>query len=123
MPVAVGRVQQMSIDESTFETLAEALLRRWSEAVETAGAEAIDADLQSGVLTIEVEGVGTFILNKHAPLKQLWLSSPVSGASHYAFDATERVWRSTRGGDDLATLLEAELEDAAGTVILLGYDA
>jgi frataxin len=73
------------------------------------------------VLTVEVEGTGVFVLNKHAPLRQLWLSSPVSGASHYTHDAATGAWRSTRGGDDLATTLEAELEDAAGSAIALDY--
>ena len=38
-----------------------------------------DADLQAGVLTIE-GARGTWLLNKHAPTRQIWLSSPLSGA-------------------------------------------
>ena len=30
---------------------------------------------------------GTWVVNKHAPTRQIWLSSPKSGARHYAFDA------------------------------------
>jgi frataxin len=113
----------MSIDESTFETVAGALLERWSNAIETADADGVDVELQPGVLTVEVEGTGIFVLNKHGPLRQLWLSSPVSGASHYEYDAASGAWSSTRGGDDLATTFEAELEDAAGTAIVLDYRA
>lgn len=113
----------MSIDESTFETVSKALLERWSDVIEAGGAESVDVELQPGVLTIEVEGTGIFVLNKHGPLRQMWLSSPVSGASHYEHDAATGAWRSTRGGDDLATTLEAELEDAAGMAFGLDYGA
>jgi frataxin len=51
----------------------------------------------------------------------LWLSSPVSGASHYDYDAAAAAWRSTRGGDDLATTFGAELEEAAGKAFALDY--
>jgi frataxin len=113
----------MSIDESTFESIAQALLERWADAIEAADADGVDVELQAGVLTIEVEGIGIFVLNKHSPLRQMWLSSPVSGASHYVHDAATGAWGSTRGGDDLASSLEAELEDAAGTAISLRYSA
>jgi frataxin len=111
----------MSTDETTFETVAEALLRHWFDEIDKAHANIADVELQSGVLTIEIEGAGVFVLNKHGPLRQLWLSSPVSGASHYTYDQATGGWRSTRGGDDLATVLEAELEEAAGSAIALDY--
>ena len=54
--------------------------------------------------------VRTFLLNKHAPLKQLWYSSPVSGAHHYQAKGT--AWVSTRDGSDLEQRLQAELAQA-----------
>ncbi len=38
-----------------------------------------DVSLASGVLTIELPGHGTFVINKQVPNKQIWLSSPISG--------------------------------------------
>ena len=39
---------------------------------------------QSGVLTLRLgEGKGTYVINKQAPNRQLWLSSPVSGPVRY----------------------------------------
>ena len=111
----------MSIDENTFETVAEALLQHWSDAIEAVDADRVDVELHAGVLTVEVAGTGVFVLNKHAPLRQLWLSSPVSGASHYGYDAAAAAWRSTRGGGDLAATFAAELEDAAGKAFTLDY--
>ena len=85
---------------SAFETLADSLL----EALE----EGLDGELQGGVLTVE-GGAGTWIVNKHAATRQIWLSSPKSGARHYAFDETKGLWQDTRGGADLLTTLSGEL--------------
>ena len=52
---------------------------------------------------------GTWVVNKHAPTRQIWLSSPKSGARHYAFDAASGLWQDTRGGGELLATLSAEL--------------
>jgi frataxin len=90
--------------DSAFETLADSLLATLEEAL----GDHVDAELQGGILTVEGEQ-GTWIVNKHAPTRQIWLSSPVSGARHYAFDAGTGQWRDTRGGGDLLTVLGTEL--------------
>ncbi len=100
------------MSDSAFEDLADRLLAALEEQI---GSHE-DADLQGGVLTVEA-AQGTWLLNKHAHTMQIWLSSPVSGARHYAFDAAAGLWLDTRGGPDLLALLSAELGfpvDAAG---------
>jgi frataxin len=92
------------MSDSAFESLADSLL----EALEEGLGEVADAELQGGVLTVEADG-GTWVVNKHAPTKQIWLSSPKSGARHYAFDAARSQWRDTRGDGDLLTILAGEL--------------
>jgi len=92
------------MSDSAFESRANSLL----EALEAGLGEAGDAELQGGVLTVEGEA-GTWVLNKHAPTQQIWLSSPKSGARHYAFEASSGQWRDTRGGADLLTTLSGEL--------------
>jgi frataxin len=92
------------MSEQAFESLADSLLAALEEGI---GAEA-DAERQGGVLTIDGDD-GTWVVNKHAPSRQIWLSSPKSGARHYAFDAASGQWQDTRGGPDLLTLLSAEL--------------
>lgn len=105
------------MDESSFLAAAEALQQRWFDALETAEPEALDIDFEEGVLTVEAEGTGTFVLSRHAPTRQLWLSSPLSGASHYKYDEAREAWVSTRGGGDLDILLETEFARAAGATI------
>ena len=79
--------------DSAFESLADSLLAALEEGI---GAHA-DAELQGGVLTVEGEA-GTWLVNKHAPTRQIWLSSPKAGARHYAFEAGSGLWQDTRGG-------------------------
>jgi frataxin len=92
------------MDDSAFQSLADSLLDTLEEAI---GAAA-DAERQGGVLTIEADD-RTWLVNKHAPTRQIWLSSPLSGARHYAFDAASGRWQDTRGGDELLTVLSSEL--------------
>lgn len=89
--------------DSAFESLADSLLAALEEAI----ADHADAELQGGILTVEGEE-GTWIVNKHAPTRQIWLSSPRSGARHYAFAAETGKWADTRGGGDLLEVLSAE---------------
>jgi frataxin len=94
--------------DSAFESLADSLLAALEEGI---GAEA-DAELQGGILTVDGDaksGGGTWVVNKHAPTRQIWVSSPKSGARHYAFDAASGQWRDTRGGGELLATLSAEL--------------
>lgn len=108
-------------DQPQFELLAERTLEALAEAIENAGADAdadvdvdVDVELEDGVLTVEMADGRIFLLNRHVPLRQLWLSSPVSGASHYAHDAAAGGWRSTRDGSDLLERLRDEFRQVAG---------
>lgn len=86
----------MTLDESRFHHIADALLLDVIDKVDDELGDDLDADLQGGILTIHVSDGGQFILNKNAPLRQLWLSSPVSGAAHFDYDEAAGIWLSTR---------------------------
>jgi len=90
------------MSDSAFESLANSVLEALEEGLGD------DAVLQGGILTVESDA-GTWIVNKHAPTRQIWLSSPKSGARHYAFEAGAGLWQDTRGGADLLTTLSGEL--------------
>ncbi len=103
----------MALDERAFATLADETLARIAERIEAADDD-LEVDLEGSVLQIETPSGEIFVLNKHAPLCQLWLSSPMSGASHYAWDAARAGWFSTRGGAALGTVLSGDLSSVAG---------
>jgi frataxin len=83
----------MTLDESRFATLADQLLERIGDAVEDAIADA-DCDIHAGILTITLPGRGQYVINKHTPNREIWLSSPKSGAHHFAY--RDEAWVSTR---------------------------
>jgi frataxin len=84
----------MSLDESRFSTLAGETLEHIAEIIDDVLGDEIDVDIQRGIVTLELPGGGQYILNQHAPNREIWLSSPVSGAAHFAYD--EGRWVSTR---------------------------
>ncbi len=106
------------MDDSAFESLAEATLERLQAQIEEA-LEDVDVELRGGILTLELEDGRQYVINKHTPNRQIWLSSPVSGAAHFVHDAQAGVWRSTRGEDLLHPLLGAELSALTGQAVEL----
>ena len=97
----------MSLDESRFASLADPLLERIADAVEDA-LEDSEADLHAGILTLTLPGIGQYVINKHSPNREIWLSSPKSGAHHFGW--RNESWISTRNPDvELLSLLKAEL--------------
>lgn len=50
------------------------------------------------------------MINKQAPNKQIWWSSPTSGPQRYLYNGPSQRWENNRGdGPDLHQLLEQEL--------------
>ncbi len=107
------------MEENVFETLAEQTLQGLFEAIEEAGGDSLEVDLEGGILTIELDDGRTYVVNRQAPLRQIWLSSPASGAHHFDFDPDRRAWLSTRGGAALMAILEQELLTLAGVEVEL----
>lgn len=107
------------MEEAEFLALADATLADYMGRLDRMLGDVVDVDLDGGVLTIELENDSQYVLNKHAPTRQLWLSSPVSGAGHFRYDPGLRAWIDTRSGSALADLLERELAAAAGRPIKL----
>ncbi|XP_054439024.1 frataxin, mitochondrial isoform X1 [Pteronotus mesoamericanus] len=76
-----------SLDEATYERLAEETLDSLAEFFEDLADkpytfEDYDVSFGSGVLTIKLGGdLGTYVINKQTPNKQIWLSSPSSSQS------------------------------------------
>jgi frataxin len=105
----------MALDETAFERLAAATIERLSAVVEAGLADQVEVELQGGILTIELDDGGQYLINKHGPNRQIWLSSPRSGAWHFAWDEVQQSWVSTRAPATLDGLLSQELAAATGT--------
>ncbi|EYE99847.1 frataxin family protein [Aspergillus ruber CBS 135680] len=83
----------------------------------------LEGEYNAGVLNIIAPGIGTFVLNKQPPNKQIWLSSPISGPKRYDWIVESEgqnekqgtrttvtgQWVYLRDGSNLTDLLNSEL--------------
>ncbi|ELW63111.1 Frataxin, mitochondrial, partial [Tupaia chinensis] len=110
-----------SLDETTYERLAEETLDSLAEFFEDLADKPYmfddyDVSFGSGVLTIKLGGdLGTYVINKQTPNKQIWLSSPSSGPKRY--DWTGKNWVYSHDGISLHELLSTELTEALKTTL------
>lgn len=109
----------MNNDRGDFEIRADALLESFMETIDDALGDALDIDLESGILTIELDGGALYVINKHAPSRQIWMSSPSSGATHFDFDEATGDWVNSRGPEKLTDMLAVELAKATGKTVSL----
>jgi len=101
------------LSESEFERLAGQTLEGIADILDSTLGDGADVDFSGGILTCTLDSGGQYVLNRHTPNRQIWLSSPRSGASHYAFDVGRAAWADTRTGRTLTDVLVEELGGAA----------
>lgn len=99
----------MTIDDNLFGTLADETLNHLLDVIDDELGDVLEVDMENGMLTIEAASGGQYIINKHAPNRQIWLSSPASGASHYDYDEGKNAWIDSRDGESLTVRLSSEL--------------
>ena len=101
------------IDISFFHEHADALFEQLEEAIELADEEGVvDVESSEGVIALELTDRAQFVINKHEASRQIWVSSPKSGATHYSYDEDEDCW-VTEDGVSLTDTLAEELHQLA----------
>lgn len=69
----------------------------------------LDVEYSDGVMNVSIDNVGTYVINRQPPSKQIWLSSPLSGPKRFDFvDGTGWVYKD---GTRLKELLVQEWSD------------
>lgn len=107
------------MDESRFAQLADQTLEALADAIDDALGDRIDVDLDHGILTLTLDDKSQYVINKHGPMRQIWMSSPVSGASHFGYLETGH-WQSTRDpAVDLVATVVAEMHGKYGIALSL----
>ncbi|GMG98645.1 hypothetical protein Nepgr_000485 [Nepenthes gracilis] len=101
--------------DSTIHDLLEKL-EEYGDGIQTDG---FDIDYGNGVLTLKLGDLGTYVLNKQTPNRQIWLSSPVSGPSRFDWDPNAQAWIYRRNNGNLLRILESELERLCGEPVNL----
>ncbi|KAF5180562.1 Frataxin mitochondrial [Thalictrum thalictroides] len=111
------------LEEDEYHKLADATIHDLQEKFEEYGdsiqVEGFDIDYGNQVLTLKLGNLGTYVLNKQTPNRQLWLSSPVSGPSRFDWDRGSQAWVYRRTKANLLQLFESELEKLCGEPICL----
>ncbi|MFQ5984048.1 MAG: iron donor protein CyaY [Alphaproteobacteria bacterium] len=107
------------MDEGGFESAVDALHHRLPGRLERADTD-LEVGLERGVLTIELAWRQNYVNGKDAPNREMWMASPVSGASHFPCGPAAGRWVCKPGGEALIDLLARELEAAAGAEFDLG---
>ncbi|TLS25096.1 hypothetical protein PpBr36_07016 [Pyricularia pennisetigena] len=110
------------LEESEYHDLADEYLDNVLSKLEDVAEQRPDVDVEysSGVLTLAFPPLGTYVINKQPPNKQIWLSSPVSGPKRYDYviigDGQNQKegtglgdWVYLRDGSTLSGLLMEEL--------------
>ena len=106
------------MNEAEFERRATKALDSLFEQIEDQLGDWLDLEMTGGILQVELPDGGAYVINKHAPNREIWMSSPKSGAWHFAPD-DDGTWRSTRGAEELTHLLAGELAGASGRAVQL----
>jgi CyaY protein len=97
------------MNETEFHRSVDAVLARIEAAVEDA--EALDVDLESGILTITCPDGSRVIVNRQTPNREIWVAAR-SGGFHFV--ARDGAWRDTRSGEELFASLARILASQAG---------
>lgn len=104
------------MDETTFNTLADATLAEVEQRLETSGAD-VDFEFPSaGVFEIEFADGSKMIVNRHGSAQEIWVAAR-SGGFHFRHDGS--VWRDTRDGSELFAKLAAIVSEQAGEPVKL----
>ncbi|XP_050223734.1 frataxin, mitochondrial [Mercurialis annua] len=111
------------LQEDEFHKLADSTIHDLQEKFEEYGdsvqVDGFDIDYGNEVLTLKLGDLGTYVLNKQTPNRQLWLSSPVSGPSRFDWDRNAKAWIYRRTKAKLLNVFESELEQLCGEPIKL----
>ena len=105
------------MNDSEFNTLADAALSRIEAGLDACGADLDFAMVSAGVLEIEFADRSKIIVNRHGAAKELWVAAR-SGGFHFRWDGQH--WRDTRDGGELLAALSALVSAQCGTTVTLG---
>lgn len=106
----------MALTESQFERHADETLNRMVEALADLEDDALEADLESGVLTLRFEDGARYVVNSHRAARQIWMAA---GATAWHFDFDGQAWIAAKSGDELWDMVEKCTSDKLGRPVSL----
>ncbi|GAP85705.1 putative mitochondrial iron uptake protein [Rosellinia necatrix] len=120
-PDDIKSLQPAEITEGEFHELADEYIETLLTEYEKMQDDRTDLDVEysAGVMNLTINDLGTYVINKQPPNKQIWLSSPTSGPKRYDWvvisegqnqkqDTARGDWIYLRDGSSLSELLREE---------------
>jgi CyaY protein len=105
------------MNDSEFNALADAVLKRIEAGLEDSGIDLDFALVSAGVLEIEFADGSKIIVNRHGAAKEMWVAAR-SGGFHFRWDG--KAWRDTRDNGELLAALSALVSAQVGEPVSLG---
>jgi CyaY protein len=103
------------MNDSQYNLAADDILLAVEEAIEESGSD-IDYEGVGGLLTLTFKNSSKIIINKQAPLHEIWVATKFNG-HHFHFENEQ--WTDKRGGDELWQFLSDAVSKQAEETITL----
>lgn len=103
--------------EQAYEEAADRALRALERGIGEIQGE-LEADLGGGILTIEFERGGKYVINSHRAARQIWMAAE-SSAWHFDHRPADDRWISSKSGEELWDAVEAVLSRKLGRTVTL----
>jgi CyaY protein len=103
------------MNDSQYNLIAEALLLAIEEAIEDSGVD-IDYEGVGGLLTLTFKNNSKVIINKQAPLHEIWVATKFNG---HHFVLNNDNWTDKRSGEEFWQFLSNAVSTQAETELTL----
>ena len=103
------------MNDSQYNLLVDELFLAVEEAIEDCGSD-IDYEGVSGLLTLTFKNNTKIILNKQAPLHEVWIATKFNG---HHFSLQDELWFDKRGGGEFWQFLSSAVSKQAQAEISL----
>lgn len=103
--------------ESDYHQLADQMLLQLQDAVDECGAD-LDYETAGGIVEVQFPNGSKIIVNKQAPLHQLWVATKFNG---HHFEYQNGQWIDNRTGQELWALLSEAASKQAGQPIVFEF--
>jgi len=109
-----------TMDERTFQRLADEAFHAIGDAFEDVDAEVVDCEIAGDVVTLTLPGGKKCVVNTQRPTRQIWLAA-AARAWHFSWDESVRRWTDDKGrGDELFATIARIVKEGAGVDVVFG---
>ena len=106
----------MLMEEPKFRTIVSTALKDLFRQLDTIDSDAFETRYTDGVLQVDFEGGGVFVLSQQVPVRELWLSA-FSRAWHFRYE--DGSWRERDTAEPLQAVLTGHFTRRLGFPVVV----